>query len=276
MLYKKLLRRSFLMKIALSVCLTLVFLVFAALPSHAALDKKGLLLLFAFENVKGDTVPDLSGGKHDGILKTNAKITTTAKYGKGALEITDQNAVMEVISFKELEEYQDNSYLFWIYFSAGSNGAWSQILAKLGGTDRSPGVWINPGSTGIHYRYDPGNQGCDQIGPNGEGTFHDLKTWYHVAGVKKGAELSFYSNGVEKRKVGVPKSHVQSAQSLFVGKSPSYRAATFIMDDLVLFNRALTADEVKLVMDGALTDKAPVESLDKLASTWGDIKRDAR
>lgn len=260
------------MKIVLSLCLILVFLVFAVLPSHAAIDKKGLMLLFSFEGVKGDTVSDLSGGKHDGILKAKASITTTAKYGKGALEITDQGSYMEVESFTELAEYKDNTYLFWIYFSAGSNGTWSQILVKLGGTDRSPGIWINTGSTGIHYRYDPGNLGCDQIGPNGEGGAYDLKTWYHIAGSKKAGELTFYCNAEEKRKVAVPAAHVQAAQSLFVGKSPSYRAATFIMDDLVVFNRALTAAEVKQVMDGALTAKAPVESQGKLASTWGDIK----
>ena len=259
------------MKIVLSLCLTLAFLVFAVLPSYAALDKKGLILLFTFEGAKGDTVSDLSGGKHDGALKTKATITTTAKYGKGALEITDPNALMEVTSFTELAEYKDNTILFWINFTAGSNGNWSQILVKLGGTDRSPGIWINPDSTGIHYRYDAGNQGCDKIGPNGEGSAYDLKTWYHIAGSKKAGELTFYCNAVEKRKVAVPATHAQAAQSLLVGKS-TFRAATFYMDDLVVFNRALTADEVKQIMDGALSAKAPVESQGKLASTWGNIK----
>ncbi|MEK7395968.1 MAG: LamG domain-containing protein [Candidatus Poribacteria bacterium] len=260
------------MKIVLSLCLTLVFLVFAVLPSHAALDKKGLMLLFTFENAKGDTVSDLSGGKHDGTLMTKAAIIKTAKYGSGALEITDSNALMQVQSFKELEEYTDNTFLFWIYFSAGSNGLWSQILVKLApGSDRSPGIWINQGSTGIHYRYNAGNLGFGAVGPNGEGGSFDLKTWYHIVGVKKGAQLTYYCNGVQKGQTAVPQAHSQGSGTLNVGKS-GYRAATFYMDDLAVFNRALTADEVKLVMDGALSIGAPVEPQGKLASAWGDIK----
>jgi len=261
------------MKIIVNMCLILAFLVFIILPSHSAFDKKGLLLLFTFEGAKGDTVPDMSGGKHDGILRTNAKITTTAKYGKSALEITDQNAAMEVASFRELEEYQDNTFLFWLYFTAGSNGAWSQIVVKLSpGNDRAPGVWINPGGTGIHYRYNAGNMGFGRVGPNGEGGDFELKTWYHITGVKKGAQLTFYCNAEQKGQVAVPAAHQQGTGSLHVGKSPSYRAATFIMDDLTVFNRALTADEVKQVMNGVLSTGAPVESQGKLASTWGDIK----
>jgi len=260
------------MELIAKLCLILIFLISVVLPSQAAIDKKGLILQFSFEGVKSDIVPDLSGGKHDGVLKQNAKITNIAKYGKSALEITDSNALMEVESFKELEEYKDNTFLFWIYFTAGSNGAWSQIIVKQApGSDRSPGVWINPGSTGIHYRYNPGNQGTDSIGPNGEGSAYELKTWYHIAGSKKSGELTFYCNAVEKRKVTVPAAHTQGAAALCVGKSPSYRAATFIMDDLVVFNRALTADEVKQVMDGVLNNVA-VEKHGKLALTWGEIR----
>jgi len=135
-----------------------------------AIEDKSLILYFSFDSAKGKTVEDMTGNKHDGTLNNADIIKKPVKIGKGALNIEDMNAGMTVETFKELEEYQDNTFVFWVYFTAGSNGAWSQIIAKKApGSDRSPGIWINPGGTGIHYRYNPGNQGAGRIGPGGEG-----------------------------------------------------------------------------------------------------------
>ena len=57
----------------------------------------------------------------------------------------------------------------------------------------------------------------------------------------------------------------------YIGKSPRYRAATFVMDDLVIYNRALSQDEIVEAMQGALS--VSVDVSDKLTSTWGDLKR---
>jgi hypothetical protein len=46
----------------------------------------------------------------------------------------------------------------------------------------------------------------------------------------------------------------------------------FIMDDLVLYNRALEEAEIIEIMKGALT--TPVEAAGKLAATWGGVKRE--
>ena len=162
-----------------------------------------------------------------------------------------------------------NSFLFWLYFTEGSNGDWSQVIVKTNPGDRAPGVWINPGSTGLHYRFNPGNAGLAAVGPTGEGSVYDLEQWYHIGGIKEGEELRFYVNGELQETIAVPGTHDQGAGSLFVGKS-TFRAATFIMDDLAIYDRALTDAEILSVMEGELT--TPVEAAGKLASTWGDVK----
>jgi len=260
------------MKFTVKISLIVAILFAISVPLYAQVSSNGLILYFSFDKASGDKVPDLSKGKHDGALKSNAKITATAKLGGGALEITDQNANLEVAGFKEMDEYQDNSYVFWLYFTAGSNGAWSQIFAKLvtsPASDRAPGCWINPGSLGIHYRYNAGNMGTDAIGPGGEGKAFEQKVWYHVAGVKKGNELAFYVNKKEERKVTVPAKHAQGVGNLYIGKSPSFRAATFIIDEFAIFNRALTANEVAAAMDSGVT---AINQEGKLSTAWGNIK----
>lgn len=259
------------MKLSIKFCLMVIILFAISTSLYAQVGSNGLILYLPFDKATGDKVPDMSAGKHDGTIKGGAKITTTAKYGGGALEITPQDAAMEVASFKELSEYQDNAFLFWIYFSAGSNGSWSQIITKLVAapvSDRSPGIWMNQGGTGMHVRYNAGNLGFGRIGPGGEGKDFAITTWYHIAAVKKGAEMTFYINKKEEGKTAVPAKHDQGAGSLIVGKS-GYRAATFIMDDLAIYNRALTAAEVTAASDNGYTAVAPK---DKLSTAWGDIK----
>ncbi|MCY4568192.1 MAG: hypothetical protein OXD49_07770, partial [Candidatus Poribacteria bacterium] len=66
----------------------------------------------------------------------------------------------------------------------------------------------------------------------------------------------------------VPESHAQGEEKLYIGKT-GYNAAKFYLDDLYVYDRALSADEVAIVMDGLLT---PVEPQNKLAATWGLLK----
>lgn len=100
--------------------------------------------------------------------------------------------------------------------------------------------------------------------------FCEMQEWYHIAGVKEDAELTVYINGEEKGKYAVPAEHSQGNGPLYIGKSPRYRAATFVMDDLVIYNRALSQDEIVEAMQGALS--VSVDVSDKLAATWGDLK----
>ena len=253
----------------------IVFLGVTVLPT-LAVNEKGLILFFDFDHVKGNTVENMTGEKHDGTLKDGAEIVKdTTKEGSGALQIKGGNAMMEVDTFPELEEYQDNTYLFWIYFTDPATGGWDQIIAKPApGSDRSPGLWVTPEGLSIHYRYEPGNLGPWGITPTGnqDGNFFKLNKWYHVAGVKDGGQLIGYVDGKETAKEAVPAEHTQGPYSLFVGNSPAYGgpAAKFIIDELVVYTRTLEEDEVGEIMKGALR---PVSPKGKLASTWGDVKR---
>lgn len=247
-----------------------VLLASGALSTPAAVEDDGLILYFSFDEAKGGTVEDETGGGNDGKLD-NATITTKeVVHGKGALECADANASMTVDSFKELEEYQDNSYLFWLQFIEKNSGSWNQIIAKKApGSDRSPGIWTcNRVSLHIHYRFNPGNLGSHCVGPGGEGEEFDTGEWHHIAGIKDGAKLRFYIDGAEIEEQNVPKDHSQGEEKLYIGKT-GYGAAIFYLDDLYVYDRALSDKEVVEVMEGHLL---PVEPKDKLATTWGQLK----
>ena len=121
----------------------------------------------------------------------------------------------------------------------------------------------------IHWRFNVGNQGTHCSGPNGEGDQFKIGSWYHLAGVKKGGTLTYYVDGKEVEKQNVPAAHAQGAGVLYIGKSPSYNSAKFQLDELYIYNKALTEDEVNGVMEG---DLLPVEPQEKLATKWGKMK----
>lgn len=252
--------------------LAAVLIIGSALSTDAAqVQDDGLILYFSFDEAKGGTLVDETGGGNDGEIVDGAKIVKDeVVYGNGSMLFAKGADSVTVDSFKELEDYTDNSFLFWLNFTDPNSGGWDQIIAKKApGSDRSPGIWTcNRVPLHIHYRFNPGNAGSHCVGPDGEGDTFDENKWYHIAGIKEGTDFLFYIDGKVVDEQTVPKDHAQGAEKLYIGKT-NYNAAKFYIDDLYVYDRALDADEVTDVMDGNLL---PVEPQDKLSTTWGQLK----
>ena len=95
------------------------FVAITVLSVPAAIDPN-MILYFAFdERLDGKMVEDLTGGGNNGKLKLGAKITNELAEvykGAGALKIFNNiSAQFLVESFKELDNYGENTYTFWLY-----------------------------------------------------------------------------------------------------------------------------------------------------------------
>ena len=259
------------MRLSMYLLAVALLMVCSTFTTQAKVEDDGLILYFSFDSDKGGKIEDETGGGNDGKVVDGAKIVTNeVVHGKGSILFAKPGDSVTVESFKELEDYTDNTYLFWLNFTDPNSGGWDQIIAKKApGSDRSPGIWTcNRVPLHIHYRFNPGNQGSHCIGPDGEDDTFDTGKWYHIAGVKDGGELKFYIDGEEIQKYPVPKDHAQGAEKLYIGRT-GYNAAKFYLDDLYVYDRALDGNEVEDVMDGKLL---PVEPRDKLTTTWGQMK----
>ncbi|MXZ01053.1 LamG domain-containing protein [Candidatus Poribacteria bacterium] len=242
----------------------------SAMMTHAQVQDEGLILYFSFDEASGNTVTDETGGGNDGLI-TGADIATDeVVHGDGSLLCDENGDSVTVESFSALENYQDNSYLFWLNFTVPGSGGWDQIIAKKApGSDRSPGIWTcNRTTLHIHYRFNPGNAGSLCVGPEGEGDEFATGDWHHIAGIKEGTNFKFYIDGEVVDEQTVPASHVQGIEKLYIGQT-NYNSAKFYLDELFVYDRALSSDEVSDIMSGVLT---PVEPKDKLSTTWGQLK----
>ena len=273
------------------------FLFIMILSASADIDPNMILYYSFDEQLDGRQVEDLTGGGNNGKLKLGAKLTNEPAEvykGAGAVKFTNISAQVRVDPFKRMNEYNDNTYTFWIYIFDNTGKPWNwehcggdcgegraSILEKgrlLEGNVKgwAPGIFLQEEPLALIYQFEDKAGGALQgaigakgiVGPGGNGTVFDLKTWYHIAGVKQGGALIIYVDGKEQSRHAVSRDFVQGEAQLRIGGTRE-RSAHFAMDEFGLYDRALTEKEVALDARGVFLS---VEPQTKLTTTWGDIK----
>ena len=286
------------MKTFIGTSFITTFLFIMILSAPTAIDPN-MLLWFSFdEQIDGRQVEDLTGGGNHGKLKLGATLTDVPEEiykGTGAVKFTNISAQVRVEPFKRLNEYNENTYAFWIYIFSNTAKPWNwehcgavpcgegraSIMEKgniLEGAVKgwAPGILIQEEPLALIYQFqDKGGGGLQGalgakgiVGPGGNGTEFEFKKWYHIAGVKQAAELIIYVDGKEQGRFPAPREFVQGEALLRLGGTRE-RSAHFAMDEFSLYDRALTDKEVELDARGVLLSVEPER---KLTTTWGDIK----
>jgi len=147
---------------------------------------------------------------------------------------TDTHSIFFTIRFNTTSSYGSNGY----------SGSWDMIFQFApSGTDRSPGVWRWPGERSIHWRYDPGNSGCDfGKSAGGTGDPFNIDTWYYIGVTKNGGTAKMYVNGLQVGTAGVssPKTSGNAGVTLF----PYYPQDLATMGLCQIYDRVLSDDEV--------------------------------
>lgn len=144
----------------------------------------------------------------------------------------DTHSIFFMIRFNTTSSYGSNGY----------SGSWDKIFSfNAGGSDRSPGIWRFPSSRYIHWRYDPGNTGCD-FGKNSSNQDFDIDTWYYIGVTKNGGNTKMYVNGIQvgTGSVSNPKTAGSTAVQLF----EYYPNSLASMGSLQIYNKVLTETEV--------------------------------
>ncbi|MDD1474961.1 LamG domain-containing protein, partial [Dolichospermum sp. ST_sed4] len=97
------------------------------------------------------------------------------------------------------------------------------------------------------------------------------KEWTHIAGTYDGKVLSLYINGELDVTANLSGKIATPANPLGLGKY-SGEPYTGGLDEIFLFNRALSQNEIKEFMKGYKSALTVVSTESKLATAWGNIK----
>jgi hypothetical protein len=238
----------------------------------ARVDPKSVVGLWLFDVEDNSVVTDLSGNGFDGTLNGNPEFTD-GKFGMALeydggddfVEIPDLHENMKdgfTVTFwiNKPDQDKDNRWLFGSY-SGWNSGSTSLLIWK----DEDPGH-----GNVTHF--------CVQ-GKNGRGCCSSQNlgydSWYHVAATYDKTQVRLYLNGVQDASANFSEEVSASSDKWYIGYDPGNQIMGMI-DEVAVFNVALTVDDIKEIMDEGLEAAlgiTAVEPSGKLTATWGDIKK---
>lgn len=232
-----------------------------------------LVLYFDFEEFDGDTVIEKSGRGYNGKINGDVEQSDDGRFGKAAhfatgsfLDLNGPNINpddiptegMSVIAWINVEGIADMA----IFNARAGNSVWLvHPEARGDGNYR----WLNRSSD---------NQTLFDIRA-GKNQAND---WVHYAGTFSREEgmAYLYINGEE---VANEKARASGkiAGDWDMGARVGYniddnRPFNGLMDELNIWKRALTQEEVKSIMDNGMTEHLAVDAQGKLTTTWGNLK----
>jgi len=247
------------------VGLIVISLVFISI-SDAKIDPATCDGMWLFDDGGGTIAKDFSEKGNDGTLKNGPK-WVDGKLGK-ALEFDgDKQQSVTTIASTMMDPYP-YTFVAWVKLSEynpdGNTGA--VVMGNYSGDSKGSIFYIS--STGIlSIRPHPGTdlKGKTAI-PIGE--------WTHIATTLEGTSLKVYVNGEEDGS-GTSAGYAGGLSKTFaIAKASWYDGSFFsgIIDEVGLFNKALTKDEIKSIMIAGILGKAAIFSTDKLTTTWAMVK----
>lgn len=241
------------------LCAILTLGVFISV-SDAQIDPEKIVGIWLLDEGKGDEVEDASGnekkgtaaqsnwvdGKVDGALSIKKGGTVTIPIGKGTIQ-------------------DKMSFILWLQFT------------DVGGQQNYFSIWDQSGNRYVPYK--DGSNFLRSWTNNwniGSGVSVKADTWYHVANVYDGNTAKIYVDGEEKISQAVPKFQLQDQDQtawLATDRGTGFLSAC-IMDEVGLFNDALSKEEIQNIMnDGIHQTALAVEPSDKLPVLWGKLKQ---
>jgi len=236
----------------------MVFALFFLLTSVALSAEEGLIGYWKFDEGTGDVASDSSGNKNDGKIVrgpewVNGKFGKALKFDSGKtqkVEIANSDSFAKIVTAVTIEA--------WI--NPANFSAWMSFGVK---GDITYGMFINPSAL-VRFHYSGGSTldtPANTIKAN---------EWTHVVGTYDGKTVKVYLNGVVKAELNANAAIPANAATFVIGGTQDSRDwYAGMLDEVKLYSRGLTADEVKRSMNGPTTAVYPTE---KLATKWGSIK----
>jgi len=244
----------------------IVLMLVICVSASYALSMKGAVMILPFDEGSGKVAKDISGNKNDGALMGDASFVA-GKYGK-AVKVTDgDGGNMVVVKANATLDVTDAiTFGGWVMMETAPDSHCS-LITKADtymihqsnwsgkGMEQEPllwpfDAWQTPISTPIQF-----------------------KEWKHVIGTFDGKTLKTYLDGQLKGERAFGAKIAVTPNDVVIGRDSrgccNARKATQTFDEIVIFNRALSADEVKELMAGATTAVRPEGSASTL---WGQIK----
>jgi len=235
-------------------------IIFACLGGRADAQKivtDGLVAFYTLDekDIDGDVVKDVSGNGND------AKIIGKLEIVQGMIdECLKFDGQQNYVEIPALGDWEQASVECWAYAETlapsyqGIVSTWQWAPGKVHFKFESHQIQVHK-NDGVKIRFN-----CEE------------KKWYHIVYTcdTKANELKLYVNG-ELVDQGVAGSTPQNFNERRIGSEHDGRYLNGMVDEVRLYNRILSEDEVKQNYQ-VTSNELAVTPRDKMALTWGAIK----
>ena len=255
----------------LCVSLMVMSLMFVGI-SFAEVDFETCVGMWLFNEGRGAEAEDSSGSGNDGAIEGGAK-WVDGKFGK-ALSLDGSDDYVEIAHDDSLNVGGEHTIALWFKLDKPPAGGMGVVTKD----DWAPGFWWD-GGTIRHHTHDP------------PGTLHFIDApwnpdtdWHHVAVTWDGEAFGVYldaeqiGDGVSTANLGRnPLTDKPLLIGIYLATGQHAKWGAFfggIVDDVAVFNAALTGNDIETLMNTGLEAAADIEPSGKLAITWAAIKAD--
>jgi hypothetical protein len=221
--------------------------------------EESLVGYWPFDEGVGKEAKDASGNGHDGELIDDPK-WVQGKFDK-ALDFEGTGSYVLVPDHDDLDLTDALTVMGWFNLNEAIAGN-RRMMSK---NDSIFLIFDFGIADSLDFLVKPNNDFVEST------TTFEPGEWYHFAGTYDGDSLRIYINGeMEGEKGGTPPI-AASGLDLWIGFDDWDSAVGFhgIMDDVRIYSKALTADEIEKAMGGPV---AVQMSAEKLPVIWGAIK----
>ena len=223
--------------------------------------KSGLVGYYPLDEGAGTIARDMSGSGHDGTLHNGVTWISQGYQGGGVNFDGTTDTRIELGTWNPAEGTGQLSLALWIRW-AGGGGTYQGLIGKRN-------TW--PDTTMFQFQVRPENGGTFRletgsaaiVSPNNTLTPF-VQTWAHVAATFDGTTCRLYLNGKEVASGAFAFNAAGTASNMGIGcvtgGGAGFSGNTEVfsggMDEVCIYNRALSAEEVSLVMAGIGGDGA--------------------
>ena len=242
------------MKKYLIFAIVLIFLIVGFVrPAHADITN-GLVGWWKLDEVSGTSAADSSGNGSVGILQ-NGPSWATGKIGQ-ALNFDGIDDFVE-IPFGDWLNVNNITVSLWVKKLSNSQPGWNTLISRQYDTSWDD-VFFMAYNTSGGDNYIFGLNG-DERSITGPASSPDLNQWAQLVGVYDGSYLTFYRNGVLIGSISVFPGMKSDTTKLTIGAQYNgyYSGAgrdvgidefaNVIIDDVRIYNRALSAAEIQAI-----------------------------
>lgn len=220
-------------------------------PVDSYLDITGLMGYWKFNEAAAGTVgggafdvEDFSGNNHHGVTNNNPTFAQTGELNNSLLFDDPSDTYVEITNTAALSPTSAITLSALVYPTTGGAAGWSRIISKSdGGTTEDYGIlYENDDQPVFRISTSVGGE------LNVRGVNITPNKWSHIVGTYDGSMARIYVNGQLANEIVKTGNIEQSGQNLSfganIGSVSTDREYSGRLDEVMIFNRALTSTEI--------------------------------